>query len=289
MSGQQSEKKQSAWKQVFKKLLTDPMGTIGTGIIVTIAFLAIFAPLLTSFNPIEQFPGKELLPPGSEKFLLGTDEFGRDIFSRLIYGARISLLVSILTVLFSTLIGVPAGLTAGYFGGKTERVIMGLCDVVIAYPALLLGMAIMVIIGPAPLNIAYALTIVNIPKIARLMRSSVLVQKESEYVKNAESVGCSNFRIISRHILPNSLAPILVQLSLTMGFAVLTEASLSYLGLGAQPPLPSWGAMLKDGRSFIYEAWWYSVYPGIAISLFLFGLSLFSDALRKAADPKSLA
>jgi len=279
------QRTQSAARMAIRKLLTNPLGLTGLVILIAAVFVAVLAPVFSPLDPIAQAAGDELKAPGAP-YLLGTDEFGRDILSRLIYGTRISLLVALIAVSIGGTIGTVTGLITGYFGGWVDNIIMRIWDFIMSYPAIIIGIAIIIVIGPGTLNVAYALAIVNIPIFSRLMRARVLTERESDYVQNARSVGCRDIRIIFQHILPNTYGPILVQVSLGMGFAILLEAGLSFLGLGAQPPTPSWGAMLNDGRSFLRQAWWYSVFPGMAIAILVFGLNSLTDALRDALDPR---
>ncbi len=276
--------KQSQALRVLRELVTRPMGLLGVCLVGGIVILAIFAPVFAPHDPIEQFWGDELAAPG-DGYLLGTDEFGRDILSRLIYGARISLMVATVSVGLGASVGIFFGVIAGHFGGWADTLIMRVTDVLLAFPAILVGIAIIVIIGTDAINVAYAIAILNIPRFARLVRGSVLVERESAYVSNARCIGASDWRIIARHILPNILGPILVEISLAMAFAVLVESALSFIGLGIQPPDPSWGRMLSEGRGFLRNAWWYSVFPGIALSLLLFGLNNITDTLRDVLDP----
>jgi peptide/nickel transport system permease protein len=267
--------------------LRNPMGAFGIGLLVILSVVALAAPVLAPYNPLEQHSGQELIPPGAP-WVLGTDELGRDIFSRIIYGSRISLLVGVVAVVIGAGVGIPTGLVAGYFGGWVDGIIMRIWDAFLAFPGILTGIAVVTVLGPSAVNAAIALAIVNIPEFSRLTRACVLREREREYVLAGRCVGGRDGWIISRHLLPNCLAPILVQLSLSMGFAVLLEASLSFLGLGTQAPEPSWGSMLNDGRAYLRQAPWYSVFPGIALASLLVGLNYLSDALRRALDPRRI-
>lgn len=269
------------------RLLRDPMGLLGAGTLFLLVVVALLAPFLVPFDPIAQHPGQELLPPGAG-YLLGTDEFGRDLLSRIIYGSRISLLVGVIAVALGAGVGVSTGLVAGYVGGWLDSVVMRVYDALLAFPTILLGIVVVTVLGPGSLNVAIAIAVAQMPDFARLTRSSVLAQREREYVQAARSIGADERRIMWRHVLPNCLAPLLVQLSLAMGFAVLAEAGLSFLGLGTQPPSPSWGRMLNDSRAYLRQDPLYGVWPGIALALLLVSLNYLSDALQSALDPRRI-
>ncbi len=269
------------------RTLRNPMGALGLGILLLLVVVALAAPLIAPFDPAVQHGGQELLPPGGP-YLLGTDEFGRDILSRVIFGSRVSLLVGVAAVVLGAGVGIPTGLIAGYLGGWVDAVIMRTWDAFLAFPAVLMGIAVVTVLGPGAVNTALALSIVSMPQFSRITRASVLIEREREYVQAARCLGSSDVRIVVRHLLPNCLGPILVQLSLAMGFAVLLEAGLSFLGLGPQPPEPSWGGMLNDSRPYLQQAPWYGVFPGLALALLLVGLNYLSDALRDALDPRRI-
>jgi len=260
-------------------------GRVGAPLALLILLLGLVAPLVAPYGPYEMHPGQELRPP-SGAFPLGSDEFGRDILSRILFGARISLLVGLGSVALGTLAGGSLGLLAGFWGGLVETLATRLADCLLAFPAIILGIAVAAVLGPGAVNAAIAVGIVNVPTFTRLAWSSVLVEKEKEYVQGAECLGASDRRLVGRHILPNILAPLLVQATIASAQAILLEASLSFLGLGAQPPQPSWGAMLSDARPFLREAPWYGVFPGLALTALLLGLNLTADAIRDALDPR---
>jgi peptide/nickel transport system permease protein len=276
---------ENLYLKTFRRLWRSPSGLFGMAVIALLILTAAFAPLIAPHDPLAQNPGAELAVP-SGRFPVGTDEFGRDLFSRIVYGARISLLVGVLAVVIGSLVGVSSGLAAGYFGGWLDAVIMRIWDALLAFPAILLGIAVATILGPGVTNAAVALAIVSIPQFSRITRASVLGEKERDYVQAARCLGAGNQRIALRHIFPNTVSPLLVQLSLAMGYAVLLEAGLSFLGLGTQPPDPSWGSMLNTSRAYLRQAPWYAIFPGIALSVLLLGLNFLSDALRDALDPK---
>jgi peptide/nickel transport system permease protein len=265
----------------------NPMGAFGLGAIVALIVVALLAPAIAPYHPNVQHDRAELQPP-SAQFLLGTDELGRDILSRIIWGARVSLMVGLVAVIVGAGIGIPTGLAAGYFGGWVDAVTMRLLDALLAFPGILTGIAVVTVLGPGAINAALALAIVNIPEFARLTRAVVLREREREYVLASRCVGARDARVIAAHLLPNCLAPILVQLSLSMGFAVLLEAALSFIGLGQQAPDPSWGSMLNDSRAYLRQAPWFGIFPGLALAALLVGLNYLSDALRQALDPRRI-
>jgi ABC-type dipeptide/oligopeptide/nickel transport system permease subunit len=256
------------------------------GSVVGIFFLtAIFAPLISPRDPLEQDLYKRLLPPSAEGWL-GTDDFGRDLLSRLIYGSRISLKVGVVSVGIALLSGSTLGVISGYYGGWIDNLIMRLMDIMLALPSILLAMVVVAILGPSLNNAMLAVGVVTIPQYARILRSSVLSLRERDYVIAARSLGASDLRIITTAILPNCLAPITVQATLGMGTAILDTSGLSFLGLGAQPPIPEWGAMLNQGKEFIRDAWWVVAAPGAAIFFMVLGFNLLGDGLRDALDPQ---
>ena len=269
------------------RTLRNRMGAFGIGILALLVVVAAGASTLAPYHPNAQHDGDELQSP-ARAYPLGTDELGRDILSRVIWGARVSLLVGLVAVAIGAGVGVPTGLVAGYFGGWLDATIMRLWDALLAFPGILTGIAVVTVLGPGALNVAIALAIVNVPEFSRLTRACVLRERERDYVLAARCLGSSDRRLIARHLLPNCLAPLLVQLSLSMGFAVLLEASLSFLGLGTQAPDPSWGSMLNDSRTYLRQAPWYGVFPGIALAVMLVGLNYLSDALRLALDPRRI-
>jgi peptide/nickel transport system permease protein len=278
-------RRQKLWLQVVVRITRSPMGAFGLAVVVIMALLALLAPVISPYSPIAQHAGQELRPPGSE-FLLGSDDLGRDLLTRILYGARVSFVVGIVATALGAAVGVSTGLLGGYVGGWVDSVIMRCYDALLAFPGVIIGIAVISILGPSTLNVAYALAIGGMPFFARLMRSSVLSERERDYVYAARCIGARDGRIMFLHVLPNTLAPLLVQLSLAMGFAVLAEAGLSFLGLGTQPPDPSWGSMLYDSRAYLREAPWYGLWPGVALTILLVALNYLSDALRDALDPR---
>lgn len=271
--------------QALFRTLRNPIGMFGASVLGLLVICAVGAPIIAPYSPIEQHAGAELRPPSAE-YLLGTDNLGRDLLSRIIYGSRASLLVGIVAVGLGAGIGLATGLAAGYFGGTVDTVIMRFYDALLSFPAILLGIGVVSVLGTGMLSVAYALAIASLPGFARLMRSRVLAERERDYVLAARCCGAPDQRIMWLHVLPNAVAPLLIQVSLAMGFAVLAESALSFLGLGTQPPDPSWGAMLNESRAYLRQAPWYGVWPGVALALLLLGLNFLADALRDALDPR---
>ena len=271
---------------VLKRLLSSTNGRLGLLITLVVILFAVVGPSLSSYDPIQQNMIEGLQEPSALHWF-GTDEFGRDILSRMLYGTRVALQVGIIVDGISLVIGVMLGLVAGYFGGRLGTLIMRLMDVLLAFPYLLLAMMIVAILGPGLRNAMIAIGIVYIPQYTRLVRGSVLATRELEFVVAAEISGASHWRIMTRHILRNCYSPIIVQASLTFGSAIVQTAGLGFLGLGAQPPAPEWGAMLSTGRSFILQAPWICTFPGLGILFSVVGFNLLGDGLRDALDPKS--
>jgi peptide/nickel transport system permease protein len=271
--------------QALTRTVQNPMGIVGVLIVLILVLAAILAPFITPYDPIEQHPGLELRPP-SGQFWLGTDHLGRDLLSRIIYGSRSSMLVGVVAVGLGAALGIASGLAAGYLGGWVDAVLMRLFDALLSFPAILLGIGVVSVLGTGPLSVAYALAVATIPTFARLMRARVLSEREREYVAAARCIGARAGRIMWLHVLPNAIAPLLIQISLSMGFAVLAESALTFLGLGTQPPIPSWGGMLNESRAYLRTAPWFGVFPGLALALLLLGLNLLTDALRDALDPR---
>ncbi len=264
----------------------NPLGAFGGMIVVIMFLMAIFAGVLTSHDPTANDFGAMLEPPSIE-YLLGTDQFGRDLFSRIMYGARTALLVGFVTALVGATIGLVLGVGSAYFGGAFDLVVQRFMDVLMAFPLIILALAIVAIFGTGTINVIIAITIPIIPRCARVVRSSALAIREMPYVDAARAAGYGHWRIISRHMIPNVMAPYLIVMTATVGQAILTEASLSFLGLGVQEPVPAWGLMLRGGaQDFAESAPWVAIFPGIAISLAVFGFNLFGDALRDELDPK---
>lgn len=278
-------KKKSNWLDVWKRLKKNKMAMIGLLIIVMLFLTAIFADFIAPYSYDEQDLLNMFQTP-SKDHIFGTDEFGRDIFSRVVYGSRISLEVGFIAVGISLIIGGVIGAIAGYYGGRLENVLMRAMDILLAIPEILLAIAIVAALGPSIVNLMIAVGISSIPGYARLVRASVLTIREQEFIEASKADGASDFRIIFKHILPNCMAPIIVQATIGVAIAILTAAGLSFIGLGIQPPTPEWGSMLSGGRSYIRDYPHMTLYPGIAIMVTIFALNLLGDGLRDALDPK---
>jgi dipeptide transport system permease protein len=264
---------------------------IGLYIFLTIIALAILAPLVAPHDPAQQYRDALLLPPvwqegGRSAFLLGTDAVGRDILSRLIYGSQFSLFVGVVVVTIALVVGITIGLVAGYFRGWIDTAIMRVMDVVLAFPSLLLALVLVAVLGPGLLNAMIAIALVLQPHFVRLTRAAVMSEKTKEYVISAKVAGAGPLRLMTKTILPNCLAPLIVQATLSFSDAILSAAALGFLGMGAQPPTPEWGTMLADAREFISRAWWVVTLPGLMIVITVLAINLVGDGLRDALDPK---
>ncbi len=271
---------------VFVRLLRDRSGAVGMGLVALFLIVGILGALeLTPYPPTEQHAADRLQGPGGV-YILGTDQFGRDIASRMMVGAANSLKVTLLSVTLSTLVGTSIGTISGYIGGSIDTAIMRIMDIFFAFPTLLLALLVVAVLGPGLSNTVLAITVVYSPIFARVARGPVLAVKEMEFVSAARCLGTREWRILLRHVLPNTLAPLIVQASLALSWALITEAGLSFLGLGTQPPDPSWGSMLSDGRKLAEFAPWLMVFPGLAIMLGVLGFNLLGDGLRDVLDPR---
>jgi peptide/nickel transport system permease protein len=258
---------------------------VGGAVTLAIVLMALFAPLLAPYDPITQADLLRSEEPPSRTFLFGTDTQGRDILSRVIYGARVSLAIGLITQFLNSVIGVLLGLTAGFLGRWWDDLVMGLTNIMLSIPALVLALAIMAVLGPGLFNVFLALGFTNWSYSCRVTRSQVLAARSLDYVQAARALGQGRIRIMLRQILPNIVGPILVIATLGVAYAILTEASLSFLGLGAQPPTPSWGGMLSTAREQLFTAPWISIFPGLAIFVTVLGLNLLGDGLRDVLDP----
>lgn len=269
---------------MIRKLLSNKAALLGIVVLVLVLIAATCSPLVSPYKPNQQQLRNNLQPPSSEHWA-GTDKFGRDVLSRLIYGSRASLLVGALSVVVGLVIGVPLGLLAGYRGGAVDSLISRLLDVMLAFPATVLSIVVVAMVGTDLASLALAIGLALSPKFARVVRGETLLLKEQEHVLAARALGVSNFRILRVHILPHALPSMTVQATFSLVNAIMAEAALSFLGLGVQPPTPAWGNMVRDGLSFMTTAWWLPVFPGLCILVTVLAVNLIGDALRDATDP----
>jgi peptide/nickel transport system permease protein len=271
--------------RTLRRLLRHRGALVGFGMVLLVGLAAILAPVIAPFDPSDMGVGPSLAPP-SPAHLFGTDTFGRDIFSRVLHGAQLSLMVGLVAVAIEASFGVLLGLVAGYYGGWIDAVLMRIIDVLLAFPGILLALAIVSVLGISLTNLMIAVGIGGIPSFARLIRGSTLTVKENLYVTVARSIGAGDVAMIGRHILPNVASPIIVYGTLRIAFAIIATSSLSFLGLGAKPPSPEWGVMLSDGREFLRIAPWVTTFPGLAIMISVMGINLLGDGLRDVLDPR---
>ncbi|WP_228551156.1 ABC transporter permease [Sporosarcina cascadiensis] len=273
-------------KVFLKKLLKNKLAAVGLAVTILMILVAVFAPFIATHPPNEMNVGNSLKPIGTDGHILGTDNYGRDLFSRLVYGARISLLVGVSAVLFGAILGTFLGLISGYFGGRLDSIIMRTMDGLFAFPFILLAITLMTVLGQGLVNVIIAIGIANIPGFARIVRGQVLSVKEEEYIEVTHSLGATHSRILFHHVLPNCLAPLIVYGTMSVAGAIISEAALSFLGLGVQPPTASWGSILKDGKDFLVLNPQMATFSGLAILITVLGINLFGDGLRDALDPK---
>ncbi|CUA99800.1 ABC transporter permease [Pannonibacter indicus] len=271
--------------RTLRALLRNPLTVVGLVIILTLLLTAAFAPWIAPYSPIEGQLTDRLLPPSAAHWM-GTDELGRDIFSRVIHGARITLFIVLLVAIISAPLGLIIGAVSGYFGGLADRIIMGLTDIFLSMPRLILALAFVAALGPGIENAVIAIAITAWPVYARLARAETLTIRKAEFIAAVRMQGASHGRIILRHILPLCMSSTIVRVTLDMAGIILTAAGLGFLGLGAQPPLPEWGAMISRGRAFILDQWWVATMPGFAIVIVSLGFCLFGDGLRDVLDPR---
>jgi peptide/nickel transport system permease protein len=273
------------WRITLSVLLRNRLAAGGLAVLLLVLVAAVFGGTLAPHSPTATDILGRLQPP-SGSHLFGTDELGRDVFSRTLVAARVSLRVGVIAVGISLALGVTVGLLAGYYGRWIDDVLMRVMDMLFAFPAILLAIAILAVLGPGVTNAMLAIGIVYTPLFARVTRAAVLSVREEVYIRATRSLGAGDARIIVRHVLPNVAGPIIVQASLSLAFAILSEAALSFLGLGVQPPAPSWGRMLYDARGFVAQAWWMGLFPGLAIFLTVLSFNVVGDGLRDALDPR---
>lgn len=268
-----------------RRLLRSPSAVTGAVIVLLLVLSGIFAPLLTSYDPVQQDLRSVLRPPSAEHWL-GTDNLGRDVFTRILYGSRLTLFIGAFAVGVGLLFGVPLGVISGYYRGVADQVIQRLMDLMLSFTSFLLALTLVALLGVGLTNIIIAVGISTIPRFARLVRSSVLTIREVSYIEASRALGAVDRRVLWKHVLPNSLAPVIVQATLSMGSTILTAAGLGFLGLGVQPPTPEWGAMLGEGRNYIFSQASLTTFPGLAIFLAVVGFNLLGDGLRDALDPQ---
>jgi len=274
------------WRESWYQLTRNRAAMTGLIIIGFFTLLAIFAPLVAPSDPLEQTVSVRMTPPFTDGFILGTDDLGRDLLARIIYGGRISLIIGVVSVGISLTLGIALGVVSGYFGGWVDKMIMRAIDIMLAFPYILLTIVIVAILGPSLTNAMVAIGISQMPRYARVVRASVMAEREQDYVLAERSLGTGNMELMFRTILPNSLAPTIVQATLGIGEAILSSAGLSFLGLGAQPPTPEWGLMIASSKQFITSAWWVVTLPGVAILMSVLGFNLLGDGLRDILDPR---
>jgi peptide/nickel transport system permease protein len=272
-------------KKLFRPFLKRKPAVLGAAVVLILLLLAAFGPKIAPFDPAKQFYEDMLMGP-SAKHLLGTDQLGRDILSRILYGSRLSLAVAAVGVVAGAVGGIPLGLTAGYYGGWWDSLVMRVMDVLLAFPGMLLAIGIIAILGPGLSNVMIAIAVFGVPQFARLVRGSTMQAKTQDYVQAAKAQGSGDARILFKHILPNVMAPIVVMSTLRTAQAILIASGLSFLGLGAVPPTPEWGAMLADGRSYIQTFPYIAAFPGLAIFITVLGLNLLGDGLNDMLDPR---
>jgi len=275
----------SLWRESWRRLVRRPTAVLGMVMFLTLVFLALFPGVVAPEGYDNQQFGRIFNPPNMEN-IMGTDNLGRDIFSRVVYGARYSMGVGFFAVVLSVLAGGILGSIAAFYGMLSDSIIMRFLDILLSIPSILLAIAITSVLGANLVNLTIAISISSFPHYARIVRASVLSIKEQEFVEAARAIGASDIRIIFRHILPNSMAPIIVQATVGLGGAILSVASLSFIGLGIQPPLPEWGTMLSSAREHLRQCWWLAVFPGLFIMMAIFSVNLFGDGLRDALDPR---
>lgn len=282
----EENKKANSFLSFYKMLSKNKAALAGFFIVIIFILMALFAPVIAPYDPVKMEPANKLQTPSADHWF-GTDDKGRDILSRIMYGARISLTVGIVSTLIGAAVGIVLGLISGYYGRWIDSLIMRICDVLLAFPGILLALAIIAVLGTSTTNVIIAVAFFAIPTFARIVRGSVLSVKKLEYIDAIRALGASDFRIIFMHILPNILSPIIVQATLYIASAIITASALSFLGMGTQPPTPEWGTMLSDGRSYIRQAPHITLFPGLVIFLVVMGFNLFGDGLRDALDPKT--
>ena len=277
----------SVWSLALERFAYNRLALAGLGLLAALILLSVFANVLAPYDPIKRNISEAMLGP-SPRHWLGTDPLGRDEFTRVLYGGRLSLYVGLASVILSMTIGVPVGLLSGYFGGWVDGTLMRFVDLILAFPGIIFAIWLVAMLGPGINQVILANALFLMPSFARIIRGSVLTMKEADYVMAARSLGAGDLRILATHVLPNVLAPIVVLASLAISGAILTAATLSFLGLGSQPPTPEWGAMLSDGRPFMQSAWWLALFPGLMLTFTVLASNIVGDGLRDALDPRKV-
>lgn len=280
-----TNRRHSQWRDVMRRLMRDKLAVVGLVIVVVLIFITLFAKVIAPYDYSAQDLTNKFQMPNAEH-IMGTDNYGRDLFSRILVGGQISLLVALIAVVLALVVGGVLGATAGYFGGIYEVIVMRLLDILMAIPGLLLAVAVSAALGTGTMNTALAVSIGSIPSSARILRATVLTIREQEYVEAARATGSTDLRIIMKHILPNTLAPLIVDTTLRIGGCIMQISGLSFVGLGVQPPTPEWGSILSSGREYVRDFWPLVIFPGAAIMLTMFGFNVLGDGLRDALDPK---
>lgn len=270
---------------ILRRICRNPIALLGLAIIVLYVGTALFAPYIATHDPLEQSL-RDSFAPLSAKHLMGCDEFGRDLFSRVVYGARTSLIIQVFSVLIALVVGVALGAAGGYLGGWLDEVVMRFMDVLLAFPGILLALAIVAVLGPDLHNLIIAIAVYSVPQFARITRGAVIGVKQNDYVTAARAIGESHFSTIMRYVLPNAISPIIIQTTLRMATVLLTAAGLGFLGLGVQPPQPEWGTMLSTARMYLRSAPLVAVFPGVSIMIVVLGFNFFGDGLQDALNPR---
>jgi peptide/nickel transport system permease protein len=269
------------------RLRRNPLAMAGLVIVAALLFMAAFAPLIATHDPIAQDLSRRLLPPGTPGNWLGTDEFGRDIWSRIVYGSRVTFYIVVLVVLTAPVFGLIVGTVAGYFGGWTDRILMRITDIFLAFPKLILALALVAVLGPGMVNAVLAIAVTSWPPYARVARAETLTVRNSDYIAAVRLQGAGAARIIWGHVVPMCLPSVIIRVTLDMAGVILIAAGLGFLGLGVQPPMPEWGMMISAGRKYLFEQWWVATMPGLAIFIVSLGFNLLGDGLRDVLDPRS--
>lgn len=278
-------RRHSQWTDVIRRLTRDKLAMVGLAIVIVLIFITLFAKVIAPYDYSAQDLTNKFQMP-DRHHIMGTDNYGRDLFSRILVGGQISLLVALIAVVMALVVGGALGATAGYFGGIYEVIVMRLLDILMAIPGLLLAVAVSAALGTGTMNTALAVSIGSIPSSARILRATVLTIREQEYVEAARATGSNDMRVIMKHILPNTLAPLIVDTTLRIGGCIMQISGLSFVGLGVQPPTPEWGSILSSGREYVRDFWPLVIFPGAAIMLTMFGFNVLGDGLRDALDPK---